>query len=36
MGNKDQNSGKGLSEEGDLFYFSEEKYINEKPDEFDE
>lgn len=25
-----------MSEDGDLYYFSEEKYISEKPDEFDE
>ena len=33
---QDEGSGKELSPESDLYYFSEEKYIKEKPEEFDE
>jgi len=33
---EDQSSGKELNQNSDLYFFSEEKYIQEKPDEFDE
>jgi len=33
---EDQNSGKELNPNSDLYFFSEEKYIQEKPEEFDE
>jgi len=33
---EDQGSGKELTPGSDLYYFSEEKYIKEKPEEFDE
>jgi len=33
---EDQNSGKKLAPGSDLYFFSEEKYISEKPEEFDE
>jgi len=32
---KDQNQGKKIEQESELFFFSEEKYILEKPDAFD-
>ena len=32
----DQATGKTFDEESDLFFFSEEKYIKEKPEAFDE
>jgi len=33
---EDQDSGKEIPKGSDLHFFSEEKYIEEKPDEFDE
>lgn len=33
---EDQEVGKEIQKNSDLFFFSEEKYIEEKPDEFDE
>ena len=33
---QDLSQGKEISQESDLFYFSEEKYILEKPDAFDQ
>ena len=33
---EDQHSGKQINQESDLFFFSEEKYILEKPEAFDE
>lgn len=32
---EDQNQGKKIEQESELFFFSEEKYILEKPDAFD-
>jgi hypothetical protein len=33
---EDQSAGKEIEEDSDLFFFSEEKYIQEKPESFDE
>jgi len=33
---EDQEVGKEIQKNSDLFFFSEEKYIEEKPEEFDE
>lgn len=33
---EDQSSGEEIPEDSDLFFFSEEKYIKEKPESFDE
>jgi hypothetical protein len=33
---KDKESGKTIKKESELYFFSEEKYIEEKPEEFDE
>jgi hypothetical protein len=33
---EDQSAGKTISEKSDLYFFSEEKYIKEKPEAFDE
>jgi len=32
---QDQNQGKKIEKDSELFFFSEEKYILEKPDAFD-